>query len=258
MVSTQYITTPYHACYAYGEKMTLNTKLRLPFIVSLCISMSPHYSHTKLIVLENKEQHQALIKEKKPMLFQFATDDCPACQQVKKPLEHVAQEKEFDAIVFARINAKTLKSIADLYHIKSIPTFVYLNNGKIIDTVVGMKNANNIKEILRADIRKNLMPNKKLNTTTEPETKKPSTIKQENKDYARELSEQVAQLSVKNVQQKQEKTNEQKVKETAKPTPNPNTQNSFFDSLKNVFSSIITTITLFIEKIGQNIKNLFS
>ena len=101
------------------------------------------------------------------------------------------------------------------------------------------------------------MPDTKLNTATEPEKKKPSTIKQKNKDYARELSEQAAQLSVKNVQQKQEKTNENKVKETAKPT-NPNTQNSFFETIKSVFSSIINTVTLFIEKIGQSIKNLFS
>lgn len=160
--------------------MLSNLKLSMPLIVALSISCIPQFSYTKFITLENEEQFTSLIQNKQPFVLQFSATWCHACTMVKQAVEEVAQEPEFDTITVARVDIDKLQSLVSAHQIKSIPTFLYFNNGSKIDIPAPANfkpiqyqgfNSNKPKESLRDNIRKYLM-NKTIenNIATEPDS----------------------------------------------------------------------------------------
>lgn len=242
--------------------MLSNLKLSIPLTIALSISCMPQFSCAKFITLENEEQYTTLIQSKQPFVLQFAATWCHACNTVKQAVEEVAQEPEFDAITVARVDVDKLQSLVSQYQIKSIPTFLYFNNGSKIDIPAPMIrkteyhgfNSNKPKESLRDNMRKYLMSDAPTSTQTQtqPSTTSPAPDATPSNSPAHPLTTETASP---NSPQAESLDSAQVKGDKQTHTKNDSaTSHSFKDTIRHFIDSIMT----FIHKIIQGIKNLFS
>lgn len=234
---------------------------KLLAIALFLIGCTTPYTHTTFITIANENQYYALMQEKKPLLLQFSSDQCSSCNAVKKPLEEIAQEPEFQTITIARINTNTLKSLATLYQINKIPTFIYFNNGEKINTVIGVKDQQNSRESLRRDIRKNLI-NKTPKKIKQQKVKaqSPHALKQKT-TIDNSLSKTVQQnLQPNNASPKTDQPDTNNLNAHNANNPHKNTQiaSNFLVALKSIFGAIASTIASLIQTLKQKLQNLFT
>jgi thioredoxin 1 len=71
------------------------------------------------------------------ILVKFETDWCAPCNTLSAILIEVAQELE-DKVKFCSMNIEENPDIPSKLGIKSIPTMILFNNGKVLDKKVGL------------------------------------------------------------------------------------------------------------------------
>jgi len=77
-----------------------------------------------------------LINIEKLTLLQFTANWCSVCQAITPIIENVV--KEFENIDYIKIDVEKNKDIAFEYGITSIPTLLFIKNGKLVDKHVGV------------------------------------------------------------------------------------------------------------------------
>jgi len=142
-----------------------------------CAFLFYFHLQAELITIETGNQFQELIESKKPLILKFSADYCPPCRFAKQPFEEVASEKEFQKIGFVEIDIQSSvgNTIAQKYKVLGVPTFVYIRNGGIVDTVVGLENTKTFKDDLRINTRKNLATAEQM-ADKQPEDAQPERI----------------------------------------------------------------------------------
>jgi thioredoxin 1 len=91
---------------------------------------------------------QSIINSDRPVLVDFYADWCGPCKQVPPILKEVKEELK-DAVRIIKVNVDKNPFIATQYKIRSIPTLIIFKNGSPQWTGVGVRNANELKEIVR-------------------------------------------------------------------------------------------------------------
>ena len=94
----------------------------------------------------NREEFEKARKEEGLILLDFYADWCGPCRMVAPVVEEVSQLRE-DVLV-GKINVDDEESLAREFGIVSIPTLIVLKNGKIHKQVVGVRNREQILELL--------------------------------------------------------------------------------------------------------------
>lgn len=69
-------------------------------------------------------------KGKKVVLY-FTASWCGPCKRIKKPLEALAEEYS-DALDVYAVDVDEVASVAELYRVRSMPTFVFCADGKVL------------------------------------------------------------------------------------------------------------------------------
>ncbi len=83
------------------------------------------------------------------VLVDFHADWCGPCRMLAPVLEQVAKEMG-DRATIGKVNIDTEQKTASQFQITSVPTMVVLKNGKEVKRLVGLRNAETIKEMLSA------------------------------------------------------------------------------------------------------------
>ena len=95
---------------------------------------------------------QNIINSKRPVLVDFYADWCGPCKKVPAILKEVKEDLK-ESVRIIKVNVDKNPFIATQYKIRSIPTLIVFKNGSPHWTGVGVRDASEIKEILRKCIK---------------------------------------------------------------------------------------------------------
>ncbi len=89
---------------------------------------------------------RAVLKSKKPVVVLFTADWCGPCRQVAPRLEGIAQQHP--ELLGAKLNVDENPATAAKYGIRSLPTMVVFQNGKVAKTITGVKSTTALEKDL--------------------------------------------------------------------------------------------------------------
>jgi thioredoxin 1 len=102
--------------------------------------------HKNILTLTDKNfQHQT---KNKLVLVDFWASWCAPCRMMAPVLNEVADELADNSHV-GKVNIEQFQSLAQKFHVRSIPTLILFKNGREIDRFVGVKT----KDFLMKNIR---------------------------------------------------------------------------------------------------------
>lgn len=91
--------------------------------------------------LEKEDNFNDLIKDK-DLLIDFYADWCGPCKMLSPILE------EIDFIDVLKINVDEFNNLATSFGVMSIPALIVMKKGKVVNTLVGYHNLDEIKKIV--------------------------------------------------------------------------------------------------------------
>lgn len=91
---------------------------------------------------------EEVLKSNKLVLIDFYADWCGPCRMMAPIIDQIAEEMS-DKIKVGKVNVDENQELAMKYGVMSIPTIVIIENGKVKNTLVGVRDKNEIKEILK-------------------------------------------------------------------------------------------------------------
>ncbi|KNA14540.1 hypothetical protein SOVF_106360 [Spinacia oleracea] len=96
-----------------------------------------------------EEQLAKANESKQLMVVDFTASWCGPCRLVAPILAELA--RKLPQVIFVKVDVDELKQVASDWAIEAMPTFMFLREGKIVDTVVGAK-----KEELQQTVAKHV------------------------------------------------------------------------------------------------------
>lgn len=83
-----------------------------------------------------------------PVLVDFYADWCAPCQAVAPVVEDLAGAYEGQAKV-VKVDIDSAPSLATTYNVRSIPTLLFVHNGKVVDQVNGAASKSVLEDRLK-------------------------------------------------------------------------------------------------------------
>ena len=80
-----------------------------------------------------------------PTLVDFWASWCGPCKQIEQILEEISDEKK-DVINIYKINIDNNPEVPQKYGVRGIPTLMFFNDGKLVDTKVGSMSKSSLNE----------------------------------------------------------------------------------------------------------------
>ena len=80
--------------------------------------------------------NEEVIKSDIPVMIDFYAEWCGPCRMMSPVVEKLAKEYE-NKVKIGKVNVDEQVSLAMRYGIQSIPSFVFIKDGKVVDKVTG-------------------------------------------------------------------------------------------------------------------------
>ena len=84
-----------------------------------------------------KSFDEEVIKSDLPVMIDFYAEWCGPCRMMSPVVEQFAKEYE-NKVKIGKVNVDEQTSLAMKFGIQSIPSFVFIKDGKVIDKVTGV------------------------------------------------------------------------------------------------------------------------
>lgn len=89
----------------------------------------------------------AVFKSEKPVLIDFFATWCGPCKMLSPVLEELAEDLKDKAAVY-KVDVDKNAGLADRFRILSVPTLMFIKNGKIQTRIEGTRNTDELKDLL--------------------------------------------------------------------------------------------------------------
>ena len=95
------------------------------------------------IKISDETFEEEVISKGKPIIVDFWAEWCGPCKQIGPILEEISDEYR-EKVTIGKLDVDENPEIASKYQIRGIPTMMLFNNGKLVDTKVGMSSKNDL------------------------------------------------------------------------------------------------------------------
>lgn len=100
----------------------------------------------EVIIIEENEFDEKVLKEKGRVLVDFYADWCGPCRMLSPIVEEVAEK--IDNMKFYKINVDHAEAISRKYGIMSIPALMIFEGGEVVKNSVGLMSKDELKEFV--------------------------------------------------------------------------------------------------------------
>ena len=90
----------------------------------------------KYVTLTDSTFENEVIQSNQPVLVDFWATWCPPCKAIAPAIEELAGEYDGRAKV-AKLDVDDNPATAARFNVRSIPTLLFFQNGKVVDQIVG-------------------------------------------------------------------------------------------------------------------------
>ncbi len=94
----------------------------------------------------NKENFDEIIKSEKPVLLDFYADWCGPCQMMSPVIHEIAEE--YPDYIVGKVNVDKSPELAQMFSVVSIPMFVVIKEGKVVNQSVGYKQKDQLLDFM--------------------------------------------------------------------------------------------------------------
>jgi thioredoxin 1 len=108
----------------------------LPLTLIFSASEEISMSDSATVHLTEQNFDEALTANQSVMMVDFWAEWCGPCKAIAPVLEDLARESA-GAVVLAKVNVDENPGLAARYGIRSIPTVLFVKQGKVADQVIG-------------------------------------------------------------------------------------------------------------------------
>jgi len=98
----------------------------------------------------DKNFETEVLKAKEPVLVDFWAQWCGPCQMMKPIIEELAEEMKDKKVKVGKLDVDANPESAQKYEVMSIPTLIIFQNGKVVNTLMGVQD----KDILKKELEK--------------------------------------------------------------------------------------------------------
>ena len=91
----------------------------------------------EVVKLNSSNFEEEVLKCEKKVLVDFYADWCGPCKMMSPVVDEIAKDYS-EKLKVCKLNVDEAGDIAGEYGVMSIPTLIFFENGKVIDTVVGL------------------------------------------------------------------------------------------------------------------------
>ena len=92
-----------------------------------------------------------VLESKEPVLIDFYADWCGPCKMMAPVVEKLAEKYE-GKVKVGKVNSDDEPELAQMFQVMSIPNFVIIKDGKVVDRVVGAVPQQALEEKLNAQL----------------------------------------------------------------------------------------------------------
>jgi len=102
-----------------------------------------------MALLHITDQNYAELVEnsQEPILLDFWAQWCAPCKMLLPVLEELAQDKSF--IRIGKVNVDESPELTQAFKVQTIPMLVVMKNGEVLESTVGNKSGNAIREMVK-------------------------------------------------------------------------------------------------------------
>ncbi len=102
-----------------------------------------------MAVAVTKSTYEAeVLKSDVPVVVDFWAAWCGPCRMQAQILEQLEKEHSSDELKIAKVNVDEEGELAMTFGVQSIPTLLFYKDGKVVNKVVGVRDAATIKKSL--------------------------------------------------------------------------------------------------------------
>ena len=84
-----------------------------------------------------------VLQSAQPVIVDFYADWCGPCKMIAPALEEIAGELT-GRVKVAKVNVDEQSALAQRYHVQSLPTLLYFQNGEVVNQEIGATSKKNI------------------------------------------------------------------------------------------------------------------
>ena len=92
-----------------------------------------------------------VLESKEPVLIDFYADWCGPCKMMAPVVEKLAEKYE-GKVKVGKVNSDDEPELAQMFQVMSIPNFVIIKDGKVVDRVIGAVPQKALEEKLDAKL----------------------------------------------------------------------------------------------------------